>query len=135
MQTETLTKCQLLHRVAKTYVMAGLGGKNFDAIPYHDNVVLRAPICPGGSHNPLKGKETLRTQWWAPLPTLVAGVDLLDSYVNEDETAVTVEFHCHIADPHVTLRIVDRFKVNEEGEITEQENFFDPRDITHPGWR
>ena len=25
--------------------------------------------------------------------------------------------------------------VNEEGKITEQENFFDPRDITNPGWR
>jgi hypothetical protein len=25
--------------------------------------------------------------------------------------------------------------VNEEGKIIEQENFFDPRDVTQPGWR
>ena len=135
MQTETLSRVEVLHSVARDYVLNGLGGKDFDAIPYHKDVVLRAPICPGGSQNPLKGKENLRTQWWAPLPTLLAGVDLVDSYVNSDESAVTVEFHCHITQPACTLRIVDRFTINEEGEITEQENFFDPRDITNPGWR
>jgi len=135
MQTETLSRVEVLHSVARDYVLNGLGGKDFDAIPYHKDVVLRAPISPGGSQNPLKGKENLRTQWWAPLPTLLAGVDLVDSYVNSDESAVTVEFHCHITQPACTLRIVDRFTINEEGEITEQENFFDPRDITNPGWR
>ena len=135
MQTETLSKVELLHSIARNYVLNGLGGKNFDAIPYHKDVVLRAPLCPGASQNPLKGRENLRTQWWAPLPTLLAGVDIIDSYVNSDESAVTVEFHCHINQPACTLRIVDRFTINEEGEITEQENFFDPRDITNPGWR
>ena len=124
MQTDTLSKSQLLHSVAKNYVIKGMGGKNFDAIPYHNDVVLRAPIRPGGSENPLKGKENLRTQWWAPLPSLVGGVDLIDTYVNSDETAVTVEFHCHIIQPACTLRIIDRFTVNEDGAITEQENFF-----------
>jgi hypothetical protein len=135
MQTETLSRVEVLHSVARNYVLNGLGGKDFDAIPYHKDVVLRAPICPGGSQNPLIGKENLRTQWWAPLPTLLAGVDLIDSYANIDESVVTVEFHCHITQPACTLRIVDRFTINEEGEITEQENFFDPRDITNPGWR
>ena len=136
MQTDTtLSKSQLLQQVAGNYVIKGLGGKNFDAIPYHKDVELRAPICPGGSENPLIGKENLRTQWWAPLPSLIGGVDLIDSYINKDETAVTVEFHCHIIQPACTLRIIDRFIINEEGEITQQENFFDPRDITNPGWR
>lgn len=40
-----------------------------------------------------------------------------------------------ITSPPCTLRIIDRFKVNAEGEIVEQENFFDPRDMTNPGWR
>ncbi len=135
MQTEIVSKSQLLHSIAINYVVKGLGGKNFDAIPYHTDVVLRAPICPGGSDNPLTGRENLRTQWWAPLPSLVGGVDVIDSYVNREETTVTVEFHCHIIQPACTLRIVDRFMINEEGEITAQENFFDPRDITNPGWK
>ena len=122
-----------LHTIARNYVMKGLGGKNFDTIPYADNVELRAPLCPGGSENPLTGKENLRNKWWAPLPDLVKGVDVIDSYVNESETAVTIEFRCHLIQPAITLRIIDRFIVNEKGEITGQENFFDPRDVTNPG--
>ena len=135
MQTTALTKKQLLHEVANNYVLKGLGGKSFSAIPYHKDVVLRAPVCPGGSQNPLRGKEVLRTKWWAPLLSLIGGVEIVDSYVNSDETAVTVEFRCHITQPACTLRIVDRFFVNKDGEITAQENFFDPRNVTNPGWQ
>ena len=135
MPTLTLSKTDLLHEIGRDYVVKGLGGKNFDAIPYADNVSLRAPICPGGSCIPLVGKENLRSIWWAPLPTLVGDVRVVDSFVNSDNTAVTVEFHCDIIDPFCTLRVVDRFTVNEQGQITAQENFFDPRDITNPGWK
>lgn len=71
----------------------------------------------------------------APLPSLLGGVDFIDSYVNNDKTAITVEFHCRIINPACTLRIMDRFTINDEGKISSQENFFDPRDITNPGWR
>jgi len=131
----TITKKELLHQIARTYVLNGLGEKNFDAIPYADDVILRAPIRPGGSANPIKGKENVREQWWAPLPSLLGDVEFINSFVNDENTAVTAEFHCNILNPSCTLRIIDRFIINEEGKITEQENFFDPRDITNPGWR
>jgi hypothetical protein len=127
MPTLSIDKKQLLHDVAKNYVLKGLGEKNFDAIPYAENVELRAPLNPGGSAVPLKGKENLRSQWWAPLPGLLAGTDFIDTFVNADATAVTVEFHCHISNPKCTLRVIDRFKINDEGLITSQENFFDPK--------
>jgi len=133
MQTTTLSKAQLLHELARNYVIKGLGEKNFDAIPYEENVVLRAPLRPGGSENPLLGKENLRQQWWAPLPSLLGNVEFIDSFANEDCTAVTAEFHCEILNPSCVLRVIDRFIINEEGKITEQENFFDPRDVTNPG--
>jgi ketosteroid isomerase-like protein len=133
MQTTTLSKAQLLHDLARDYVIKGLGEKNFDAIPYHENVVLRAPLRPGGSENPLFGKESLRQQWWAPLPSLLGRVKFIDSFVSEDCTAVTAEFHCEILNPSCVLRVIDRFIITEEGKITEQENFFDPRDVTNPG--
>jgi hypothetical protein len=132
MKSATLDKTGMLHQLARDYVIKGLGEKNFDAIPYDDDVTLRAPLCPGGSTNPLKGKESLRSVWWAPLPSLLGNVELIDSFVNEDDTAVTVEFHCQILNPSCTLRIIDRFIINEEGKIISQENFFDPGAITNP---
>jgi hypothetical protein len=132
MVTEILSKSEMLHTLARNYVLKGLGEKNFDAIPYDEAVELREPICPGGSENPLVGKENLRNQWWAPLPGLIAGVEVLDTYVNTDGSAATVEFYCHITQPKCTLRIIDRFIFNGEGKIIAQENFFDPRAITHP---
>lgn len=125
----------LLHRIATDYVTKGLGGKNFESIPYHEEVELRAPIHPEGSETAMVGRSFIKENWWAPLPDLVASTALLDTFTNSDLSAVTAEFHCHIANPKCTLRIVDRFVVDAEGMILKQENFFDPRDITNPGWR
>ncbi len=133
MQTDVINDAQMLHQIARDYVTNGLDAKNFDAIPYDDNVILRAPLCPGGSEFPLAGKENLRNIWWAPLPSLIAKVELIDSYVNEENNAVSVEFHCWIINPACVLRVVDRFIINEEGKIISQENFFDPRAVTSPG--
>ena len=128
-------RTQQLHHLARAYVLDGLGKGNLDVIPYAENVVLRAPLCPGGSGVPLAGRAKLRQKWWAPLPQLVAGVEVIDTFVNREETAVAVEFLCHIRAPACTLRIIDRFKVDAAGLIVEQENFFDPRDVTDPGWQ
>jgi hypothetical protein len=132
MLTDTITKTQLLHDIARSYVINGLGAKNFDAIPYAEDVSLRAPLTAGGVWQPLIGKENLRNNWWAPLPSLVGKTTFIDSFVNEDETAVSVEFHCEILNPACTLRIIDRFKINKDGKIIEQENFLDPRIVTNP---
>lgn len=129
---ETITRTDLLHEIAREYVMKGLGEKNFDAIPYDENVSLRAPLTAGGVWAPLVGRENLRTQWWAPLPGLLGQVIFINSFVNAEETAVTAEFHCEILAPACTLRIMDRFTINEDGLITEQENFLDPRAVTNP---
>lgn len=128
------TRAKQLHNIARGYVHS-LGQGDFDAIPYDNDVELRAPLCPGGSSVPLVGRSNLKAVWWVPLPSLVAGTEVIDTYVNEHLSAVTVEFLCHIKEPACTLRILDRFKINGEGRITSQENFFDPRDITNPGWR
>lgn len=54
--------------------------------------------------------------------------------VNKNLSAVTVEFHLEVLiNPPVQLRILDRFTVNSEGKIIDQENFFDPRPLTNPG--
>jgi len=123
-----------LHQIARNYVDS-LDSGDFDSIPYAENVELRAPLCPGGSANPLLGKNNLKEVWWSPLPDLVTGVKVIDSYVNNDQTGVTVEFLCNIDSIPCTLRVVDRLTINSKGQITNQENFFDPRDVTNPGWK
>lgn len=119
-----------LHALARGYVTDGLGKANFDAIPYIDDIVLRAPILGGTSAQPIVGREQLRTEWWTAFADAVGEVEVLDTYVSHDLSAVAVEFHLRLRDPACTLRIMDRFQVNAEGEITHQENFFDPRALT-----
>jgi hypothetical protein len=133
--TDSATRREQLHAIARTYVTEGLGKKNFDAIPYHDTVTLRAPLCPGGMDVPLTGKEKLREIWWAPLPPLLGKATVLDTYVNDDLTAVACEFTLEIVPLSTTLRILDRFVVNDDGNIMEQSNYFDPRNVTNPGWQ
>jgi hypothetical protein len=135
MENSTTERKMQLHQLVRKYVMEGLAKGNFDAIPYHDDVELRAPLCPGGSAVPLKGIQQLREVWWAPLPGLVEDCEVIDSYVNESQNGATVEFHCHLREPKVTLRVVDRFRFDDKGKILAQENFFDPRDVTNPGWQ
>jgi len=69
------------------------------------------------------------------LPRLIGKVTVVDTYVNEDLTAVTCEFTLEIVNPPTTLRILDRFIVNAAGKIVEQSNYFDPRNVTNPGWQ
>jgi len=132
---DTITRSARPHALARAYVTEALGKKNFDAIPYADNVTLRVPISPGGSANAIVGREHARTDWWTPLPDLIGEVEVLDTFVNQDLSAVTVEFPCGIINPPCTLRVIDRLTVNDEGKIVEQEHFFDPRDVTNPGWQ
>ena len=124
-----------LHALARAYVTEGLAKKNFDAIPYDDNVTLRAPLTPGGSDVPLVGKENLRQLWWAPLPEILGDAQVSDTYVDEELSTVTCEFLLDIVAPPTTLRILDRFSVDFTGRIIAQENYFDPRNVTNPGWQ
>jgi hypothetical protein len=127
-----------LETVAKQY-FEGLQNKDFSAIPYDEAVRLRAPLAPGGVNQPLEGKAALERDWWQPLQPALAGlqVKVLDLYLNESLTGIVAEAELTITalTPPVTLRVADRFTVNETGRIIDQENHFDPRDVTNPGWQ
>jgi len=95
-----------LKKISETYFQA-LRDKNFLAIPFSDDIAFRAPLAPGGSGNPIKGKQNVFEQWWKPLEPALDGAVIT------------------IAVMGVTLRAADRFIINKEGKITEQENHFD----------
>ena len=131
--TETARRTQL--RAAADAYFAGLARRAFDAIPYADDVVLRAPLAPGGVQAPLVGRQTLRRVWWAPMEKALGEVEVLRHYFAEDLSGVCTAAIVAIADSPIRLRVADRFTVDDRGRIVEQENHFDPRDVTNPGWR
>ena len=137
-EREITNRREQLRAAAEAY-FEGLRGKDFSAIPFAEHVSLRAPLCPGGVHHPVKGKDAVRAQWWQPLEPALEGVEVkvLDHYFNESLTGVITEAEVTIraVNPPATLRVADRFNVNEQGKIIEQENHFDPRDVTNPGWQ
>ena len=120
-----------LKQAAARYFM-GLAKKDFNLIPYDDDVSLRTPIAPGRIHKPLVGKENVRTVWWTPLPAILGDVRVFDFYYNDDLAAVVGEAEVEITNPKARLRVAGRFTVNGAGKIVEQVNHFDPRDVTNP---
>jgi hypothetical protein len=52
---------------------------------------------------------------------------IIEHYFNEDLTVIASRSDVGITNPRSTLRVVDRFTVNTEGQITAQENHYDPR--------
>ena len=126
MATETNQRKELLKKVAETYFNS-LRQKNFSSIPFSDDIVFRAPLAPGGSHIPITGKQMVFEQWWKPLEPALDNItiDIIDHYYNEPLTEIVSKIDITIAALGATLRGVDRFIINDKGEITEQENHFD----------
>ena len=121
MQVNTTERKQHLKQIAETYFQA-LRDKNFNAIPFSDDIAFRAPIAPGGAHNPIKGKTDVFEKWWKPLEPALDGVviNILDHYYNESLTDIISKADITIAALGITLRTADRFIINEVGKITEQ---------------
>ena len=115
-----------LRLIAEAYFNALLN-KNFLAIPFSDDIIFRAPIAPGGSNNPIRGKQDLFEKWWKPLEPALDGmqIKIIDHYYNDSLSGIATKAEISIAALGATLRTVDRFIVNNEGKITEQENHFD----------
>lgn len=115
-----------LKKISETYFQA-LRDKNFSAIPFSDDIAFRAPLAPGGSQNPIKGKQNVFEQWWKPLEPALDGVtiNIVDHYYNESLTELITKADITIAVLGVTLRAADRFIIDNEGKITGQENHFD----------
>lgn len=126
METINVTRKHQLKKVAETY-FDSLKQKSFSSIPFTEDVILRAPLAPGGVHNPLIGKKAVLEQWWQPLEPALDGihVKIIDHYINDSMTGIITNAEITLVVPGITLRVADRFIINEEGKITEQENHFD----------
>ena len=122
-----------LKKISETYFQA-LRDKDFNAIPFSDEIVFRAPLAPGGSGNPIKGKKELFEKWWKPLEPALDGavIKIVEHYYNESLTEIVTKVEFFIAAMGATLRVVDRFVVNDQGKIVDQENHFDASPVKSP---
>ena len=126
MTIATANRKTQLKDVVESYFKA-LKDKDFSAIPFCDDIVFRAPVAPGGSHYPIKGKQAVFDQWWKPLKPALEGarIDIVDHYYNESLNGVITKADITIPLFGSTLRAADRFIIDDEGKIIEQENHFD----------
>lgn len=126
METKLNERKEQLKKTAEAYFEA-LRQKNFTAIPFTDEIVLRAPVVPGGTHNPIQGKKSVFEKWWKPLQPALDEIviNIIEHYYNESLTSIITKADMTIAAMGITLRVADRFIINDNGEITEQENHFD----------
>ncbi|MEP7228885.1 MAG: VOC family protein [Ginsengibacter sp.] len=115
-----------LKQVSESYFQA-LRDKNFSAIPFSDDIVFAAPITPGGVHHPIKGKGAVYEKWWKPLEPALANIkiDIIEHYYSESLNGLITKADITIAALNIRLHTADRFIVDMEGNITEQENHFD----------
>jgi hypothetical protein len=119
-----------LTAIAEAY-FAGLAQKDLSAVPWATDVILHSPLAPGGLETPLVGRQAVR-DWFAQLYPVLGATQVLEHYFSEDLTVIASRADVGILQPPATLRVVDRFTVNAAGEITAQENHYDPRPALAP---
>ena len=126
MDANSIQRKELLKKIAEAYFEA-LKQKSFTAIPFSNEIIFRTPLAPGGAHNPITGKKNVFEKWWKPLEPALDGVviNIVDHYYNESLKGIITKADISIAALGITLRTADNFIINDEGEITEQENHFD----------
>ena len=117
-------------RAAAEAYFTGLAAKDLSRIPYAPDVRLHAPLAPGGADAPQVGPAALA--FLEGVLPAITDVRVLDFYVSDDLTGICATALVGIASPAVTLRVADRFTIDADGRIVEQENHYDPRPITNP---
>ena len=109
----------------------GMSKKDMSHVPWDDQVVLRSPLAPGGLDTPRVGRSAV-LDWFASLCPVLGAMQVIEHYFNEALTVIATRSDVGITNPPCTLRVVDRFTVNTDGKITQQENHYDPRPALPP---
>jgi DinB superfamily/SnoaL-like domain len=118
-----------LVNVAETYFQ-GLAQKDMSRVPWHPDVVFRGPLAPGAPE-PLRGSTAVRS-WFEGLYPALGRVDVIEHYVGEGQRSIATRADIHTTQPPSVLRVIDRFMVDDDGLIVEQENHYDPRPALQP---
>ena len=64
--------------------------------------------------------------YFSGLYPVLGEVRVIEYYINSAQTEIAARAEVTITEPKGVLRVLDRFVVDSEGAITEQENYYDP---------
>lgn len=128
MSTDSVQQRERLISIAEIY-FAGMAKKDMSDVPWAEDVILRSPLAPGGLDTPLVGAAAVR-EWFESLYPVLGEIKVIEHYFNEDLSAIASRSDVSLTDPPCVLRVVDRFRIDLEGRIVEQENHYDPRAAT-----
>ena len=128
MGTDSVQRQERLRSISENY-FSGMAKKDMSDAPWAEDVILRSPLAPGGLGTPLVGVSAVR-EWFKSLYPVLGDINVIEHYFNEDLSAIATRSDVRLTDPPCVLRVVDRFRVDPEGRIIEQENHYDPRPAT-----
>lgn len=110
-------------QVARSY-FDGLSGKDMSAVPYAEDAILWAPLGPDGLDKPIRGRPAILAFFEGVLP-IIERVEL-KNLLAEGEWVSGRAVITLSQPPGAVLRVSDVFRVID-GQISEQENHYDPR--------
>ena len=110
-------------QIAQTY-FDGLSSKDMSAVPYAEDAILWAPLGPDGLEKPVRGRTAIVAFFESVFPILER-VEV-KNLLAEGEWASGRAFITLRQPPGALLRVSDVFHIID-GQITEQENHYDPR--------
>lgn len=122
--TTTKLDHAVFESIAQAYFTA-LSDGNLAHVPWSPDVVLRAPLA---ARNPLTGRAQVE-DYLQPLAGNLGEVQIREIFISASRDAMAVEA---ILGP---LHVLDKFVIRD-GQIVQQQNFYDPRpflDASAPG--
>ena len=128
METDSVQRQERLRSISEIY-FSGMAKKDMSDVPWAEDVILHSPLAPGGLDTPLVGASAVR-EFFESLYPVLGDIKVIEHYFNEDLSAIATRSDVGLTDPPCVLRVVDRFRVDPEGRIIEQENHYDPRPAT-----
>ena len=127
---DTDTRRRLLKSISESY-FSGIAKRDVSTVPWHDDIELRSPLAPEGLEVPLRGRRSV-VAWFESLYPVFGEVRVIEHYLNDSLTAIATRADVGITQPACCLRVVDRFTIDPDGRIVEQENHYDPRAAVPP---
>ena len=122
---EDVARRTQLKGISETY-FAALAKGDVSSVRWHDDIVLRSPLAPEGLEVALQGKPAV-IRWFESLYPVLGETRVIQHYFSADLTEIATRADVGITEPPCFLRVVDRFTVDADGWITQQENHYDPR--------